>query len=380
MAGKKTVERKIAPTDFNVFEQNIAHSAIAPVYVVAGPEELRRRRAIELIKKRAETLGPVSLREIQCPQSTSEGSAVDMPDVLDYLRSKTLFGGMSTVILRRADFLLGRGKKSEEDEEEKPAGASARDLLLRYTADPRKKGCLIIELEEEAKTSLASKLAAHGVLVDCRSLYETPPPWQKGAARTPEVVQWVCTEVAGKYQKRISPEVASEIVDMVGGNLGRLAGELEKLSLLIGDKNVIEAEDVEKATGHVRTHGLFTFLDAVASRDLRKSLKMLAEIFSRGMAMGKGDIVFDEAGIAVILISQIHGRMSALRRARRKGGAADANYGWQAEKLAEQSRNFDESDYARINACLLEADEMVKTSSMPAEPLLESLLVKICKR
>jgi len=393
MAGKKTADKKVAPIDFNDFEQRIAHAALAPVYVIAGPEELHRRQAIDLIRKRAEALGKVSLREIQCPQSPAEGSPVDIPDILDYLRSKTLFGGMSMVILRRADYVIGRAKKKADEEAEgegEPASASARDVLLRYAAEPQKGSCLVIELEEEARSSAASKLAAHGILVDCRALYDSPPPWQKGPVKATEIVQWVCAEVAAKYQKRISPEVASEIVDMVGNNLARIANELEKLALFVGDKTVIESEDVEKSTGHVRTHGLFSLLDSVASRDLGKSLKMLAEIFSRGMAMAKGDVVFDDAGIAAILIGQIHRRMATLRLARRllaqKKSIADLQkefrmaYEWQAEKLAEQARNFEESEFARINMRLLEAEEMLKTGQMLAQPLLESLLVKICKR
>jgi len=393
MAGKKTADKKVTPIDFNVFEQQIAHAAIAPVYVVAGPEELHRRQAIDLIQKRAEALGKVSLREIQCPQSPVEGSPVDIPDILDYLRSKTLFGGMSMVILRRADYAIGRGKKKEAEEteaEEEPASVPAREILLRYAAEPQKNSCLVIELEEEARSSLASRLATHGVLVDCRALYDSPPPWQKEPIKPTEVVQWICAEVATKYEKRISPDVAAEIVDMVGNNLARIAGELEKLALFAGDKKVIEAEDVEKSTGHVRTHGLFSLLDSVASRNPGRSLRMLAEIFSRGMAMGRGDVVFDESGIAAILIGQIHRRMTTLRLARRmlsqKKSIADLqkefrmSHEWQAEKLAEQARNFKESEFVRINRHLLEAEEMLKTGQMLAQPLLESLLVKICKR
>jgi DNA polymerase-3 subunit delta len=391
MAGKKAT--KVTPIDFNAFAQHIAHAAIAPVYVVAGPEELRRRRAIDLIQKRAEALGKVSPREIQCPQSAAEGAAVDIADVLDYLRSRTLFGGMSMVILRRADYVVGRSQKKESEEaegEEEAPSLSARDVLLRYAAQPQKGSCLVIELEEEAKTSVASKLAASGVLVDCRALYDAPPPWQKGPAKSTEVTQWILAEVAAKHKKKISIDAAAEIADMVGGNLSRISGELEKLCLFVGDKAVIEPEDVEKSTGHVRTHGLFTLLDSIASRELGKSLRMLVEIFSRGMAMGKGDVVFDDNGIAVILIGQIHRRMATLRRARRmlsRGKrAADLQdefrmaRDWQAEKLAGQAMKFEEADFAQINRDLLNADEMLKTSQMPAQPLLESLLVKICRR
>ena len=117
---------------------------------------------------------------------------------------------------------------------------------------------------------------------------------------------------------------------------------------------------------------------------------MLAEIFSRGMSMGRSDAVFDGGGIATILIGQIHKRMATLRRAARTmshGGSVEdlkkrfrIAQDWRAERLAAQARNFKDADFAAINKWLLESDEMLKTSAMPPEPILESLLVKICKR
>ena len=391
MTGNKTArkKKKVSAISFDAFEEHIAQASLAPVYVVAGPEELHRRKAIALIRARAEAVaGSVALREIQCPQNPGELAAVDLPDILDYLRSKTLFGGMSMVVLRRADFLLGRSKRGSDGEE--TAATPARDLLRRYAADPHEGGCLVIELEADAKAAVAKNLAAQGALVDCRALYDSPPPWQRGSARPSEVAQWIRAECIRKYQKTISIETASEIADMVGSNLSRISNELEKLALLVGDRKNIEPEDVEKSAGHVKTHGLFTLLDAVADRDLGKSLRMLAEIFSRGMSMGRSDAVFDGGGIATILIGQIHKRMATLRRAARTmshGGSVEdlkkrfrIAQDWRAERLAAQARNFKDADFAAINKWLLESDEMLKTSAMPPEPILESLLVKICKR
>jgi DNA polymerase-3 subunit delta len=391
MVGKNTAKskKKTAAIGFDAFEKNIARAALAPVYVVAGPEELHRRKAIDLIRARAEAAaGSVAPREIQCPQNPGELAAIDLPDILDYLRSKTLFGGMSMVVLRRADLLLGRAKRKDASEED--GGTPARDILMRYAEKPCKDACLVIELDADAKLAAARNLAAHGVLVDCRALYDSPPPWQRGTARPSEVAQWIRAECARKYQKTISIEAASEMADMVGGSLSRISNELEKLALLVGDKKEIETEDVEKSAGHVKTHGLFTLLDAVTERDLGKSLRMLAEIFSRGMALGRGEVVFDGGGIAAILIGQIYKRMATLRRAARtmsQGGSVEdlkkrfrITQDWRAERLAAQARNFKDAEFAAIIKWLLKSDEALKTSSMPPEPILESLLVKICKR
>lgn len=387
MAGRKTAGKAKKPEgiDFEVFRQQIARAALAPVYVVAGPEELRRLEAMELIRKRAEAAGPAALREIQCPQSPGESAPVDVPDVLDYLKSKTLFGGMSMVILRRADPLFGRARGDDESE-----AKADGELLLRYAEEPRAGSCLVIELEADAKTSAAKKLAANGVLVDCRALYDSPPPWQKGTARPTEAAQWIQAQCAAKYGKAVSPDAAAEILDMTGNNLARISNELEKLALLVGDRKEITPADVETSAGHVKTHGLFTLLDAVADRDMSKALRMLSEIFSRGMSMGRGEAVFDEGGIATILIGQIHRRLATLRRVQRllaRGGTTEdmrkrfrVSFDWQAERFAAQARNFKDAEHARINEALLAADEALKTSTMPAEAALESLLVKICKR
>ena len=95
---------KSAAVPFEEFEKKIARAALPSVFVLSGAEEQRRRQALALIKKRAEKIGgSVSLKEVLCPQNTSEAGSFPLADFFDHLRSPSLFGGFNLAVMRLAD-------------------------------------------------------------------------------------------------------------------------------------------------------------------------------------------------------------------------------------------------------------------------------------
>ncbi len=386
MAAKKTQSKKAvksAAVPFEEFEKKIGRAALPSAFVLAGAEEERRRQALALIKKRAEKIGGgLSLKEILCPQNPSEAASFLLADFFDHLRSPSLFGGFNLAVLRTADSVFkGTG-----------AGAENLALVLRYLETPAANSCLIIELAaSDARASVVKKLGKFAAVVACRSLYDKPAPWQRGAAPSDsELTGWIVAQAAEKFGKKISREAAYELAQMSGSSLARLSNELGKLALFLGDdKAEIETADIEKCAGHIRTHGLFTLIDAASERSIGLALATLQAMFERGVALGAGEAVTDSQGVAIILVSRLHHRFKQLAKARAMidGGASmemlrtafKFRLEFQAQRLAEQAGRFSAGDFPARFEALLDADRMLKSTSNPPETVLQRLLICLCK-
>ncbi|MGH7363905.1 MAG: DNA polymerase III subunit delta, partial [Candidatus Methylomirabilales bacterium] len=101
-------------------------------------------------------------------------------------------------------------------------------------------------------------------------------PLREGEART-----WL-REEALRLGKRLTPEAAGLLVSLLGPETQRLAAELEKLTLFIGEGEQIEAGSVEALVGEERVRRIFELADAVASRDLEAALHLSRRLLALG--------------------------------------------------------------------------------------------------
>jgi DNA polymerase III delta subunit len=277
--------------------------------VVTGAEEYLRSRVIERL---LEGFGPEVVRDVVEGPATREVGRFDFAGLLDTLRTPSLFGGESVVVLTGADALLAEH-----------AAAFARFL-------ERGEACHRLIVEGEAlcakpggksaarKDALAAAaLAASGIVVFCEPLYDTPyagrgPAWQT------ELTRWLAEEARSRG-KDLSLEDAYELQQLVGSNLRELVAELEKLVTFVGPRKRIDANDLAEAVGATRTSPAFRLAEAIASADLEASLRLSAELFERGAGEASGGRrVTDEGGIAMMLIG------ATAQKLRRVGTVLDA--------------------------------------------------------
>jgi DNA polymerase III subunit delta len=78
-------------------------------------------------------------------------------------------------------------------------------------------------------------------------------------------------------QKEITDEALAELISRVGPHARQLDSEIEKLSLYVGDRKQIEAEDVAVICTRNKTARAFALGDALGDRDLPRLLRRLDE-------------------------------------------------------------------------------------------------------
>jgi len=146
---------------------------------------------------------------------------------------------------------------------------ASRQALEAYLNHPHPTAVLILECQSFPKTTRLAKsaLAAGGQLHECKKLSA------KG------LTEFILHQTA-QLGKRIQPEAAACLIDLVGPDSGMLASEVEKLFLYVGDRSTITRRDVIDLVDQSREEKVFAALDAAAAGRLPESLRLWHQVLA----------------------------------------------------------------------------------------------------
>ncbi len=199
---------------------------LAKVYLVASPFDRERRRIIEkigkVIERKESTLSTVAYETSQTP----------LASVLEQLNTKSILGGSSLVVLEGIERL----KKNE------------CELLAHYVENPSPFAYLILGgAALKGLGDLYRKGSKELVILDLGE----EKPWDRERRLKEDLLFQASAE-----GKRLKPDVASYLLELIGPDLSSLEQELSKLICYVGERHEIERGDVcaisssrEKTTG-----------------------------------------------------------------------------------------------------------------------------------
>lgn len=318
--------------------RSLAAGELKPVYVLIGEEAFLRHRGRQLIHETVvgKLGGSVAIFTSDDP----------LEKILEELRGDSLFAARRMVEIVQADKLL----------------REKADALARYLERPSASGVLVIDaMKLDGRTRLPGIIRSAGMLINCPTIYEN------------RVGEWVRSE-AGRRGVRMSSAAVSVLVDEVGNNLFALSGELDKLLAYAGEKKTIDAEDVGRLTGHLRSWVVWALTDALGRRDAAEALRVLPSLLEE-----------DARGIGVVgTLNWQVSRLSQGKYLLEAGGQRDDLIRklrvppMQAQALVEQIARFSKQDLARLSKMLLDVDIALKTSAGETTMVLEKFLVEAC--
>lgn len=186
-----------------------------------------------------------------------------------------------------------------------------------------------------------------------------------------ELIAWVTRHFAAN-QKRITPDLCSYLIDITGGTMTALSGEISKICAYSGAEDIVKS-DIDAVTEPVLDAVVFQMTDMLgegkygpALQKLQQLLKMQQEPLGILGAIGGH---FRRLGAARTLLD--NGRNSAdLMRLHKVSD-------YQASKLMRSARNFSARFYAVAAELVLETDRQLKTSYDEPERLLELLILRL---
>ena len=295
--------------DYFRFRGASEEGRMAPVILVVGKAGHLRNLVID------EILGPILSPEQRAmnlvERDVSGKSAFDVMALLDDLRTPSLLGGARVVHLR------GVGDLEGED----------RSALEAYVAAPPSGSILLLEGESlPANTRLYKAVEKAGLVVQCRPLYGTPPPWKPAAGpEESELFRWISLRARDR-KKRISTSAALAAIRIWGSDLAAIDGALDQTSTMVGAAPEIGEEEVLSLAPDSRADPIFRVVDRVLEGRTGPALAALRSISNEGLPDSSGRARDNPAGIAQILLRSLQSRLTAIWRARvlREQGKEDS--------------------------------------------------------
>ncbi|MCB1111495.1 MAG: DNA polymerase III subunit delta [Chlamydiia bacterium] len=247
-------------SNLRAFEKHLEGAAqhhFSPVYLIACSDSYQREEAVDILNKRL--LCNISDRSLALKtfsaDSVSFASLFDELDTMGFLVEKRI------VLVNQAD----------------KAGKQVADGLLNYIERPNKGTYLVLVCNSIKKnTKLYKSAEKAGVILDIPE----EKPWQKEKT----MVSWIIEHV-GKEGKRIDPHAAQHLIHQLGTDQALLNNEILKLVCYVGDRPMINMDDVCAVSTSINIEDGWKLGEAVFKRDVKGALRISKALIDDGVAL-----------------------------------------------------------------------------------------------
>ena len=284
------------------------------------------------------------------------GNEVKLGAVLDEVRTPGFFGGGRTVLVEEADPLLD---------------IEGLDALAAYAERPVGDALLVVQAKKiDGRRAGAKKLKAAARVTEVSA----PPEWK--------LSEWVSGQARRQHGLQAGRDAADALLERIGADLGALDRALDRLRIQIAPRDRLTAADVLSSTEDHRSPSLFEATNAVESGDLPKALAAVDAAFREGLRL-RTDTVTEAQGIALILLSQIHGAYRKLVRfhmLRRESNDEEAARGVgisprAARFFVNRAKGHRLEHLVERHGFFVEADKSLKTGALSPRRTISRLLV-----
>ena len=188
-----------------------------------------------------------------------------------------------------------------------------------------------------------------------------------------ELIPWITRHFASKG-KQISRELCGYLIDITGGTMTALSGEIQKIAAYSGSDHIVR-EDIDAVTEPVLDAVVFQMSDllgqgnyAAALDKLQQLLKMQQEPL---IILGTVGSHFRRISAARILMDQGKSVSDLMKLT----GISS----YPAQKTMDAARRFQPSFCAKASELVLETDHKIKTSFDEPKRLLELLILQLAQ-
>lgn len=346
--------------------QELKSGKVQPVYLLCGEETFFPDR----LQDRFTGMIPQEARDFNL--DILYGLDATLDQVLSISKSYPMMAEKRMVVVR--DFLRLFDTKKDEKEDEDSAVHAGPDDLLAYIENPNPASILIL-IDEKAppgNTRLGKGLKNSKSV----GFYEFPyvPEHQ--------LPGWISGWVKHTHDAAIEPDAAQLLASHLGHNILQLTVEIEKLATAKKQGEAISQDDVRSHVGFSREFTIFELQDAVAARDLEKSLHIAGQILRLADSV-PGEVIktiafFYSMFSNVWQIQRLRAKNLPDKQIMKETGIGSPFY---FNKLSDIARSFQYRETLDIFEALLDADKAVKGfSKLDAEAILLMTLKKIVSK
>jgi DNA polymerase III subunit delta len=197
-------------------------------------------------------------------------------------------------------------------------------------------------------------------------VYNMPRRW--------EMPRWIESE-AKKQGGKIDPDAAARLSEMVGEDTRIAAQELTKLLTYVNFERPIRMMDVEKVSILSAQGSVFELVDALGQNDGKKAQHVLHQLLEEEEAFELWGMVIRQFRLLLQAREMLDER-AAVAEVQRALGLHE----FVAQKVCNQAGRFSMSALEAIYHKLLEIDEGAKTSQVPLDLALDTLIVGLMQK
>lgn len=207
-----------------------------PVYLLTGEEN---HYIDEVSDWMEEHIVDPTLRDFD--QTVLYGRDVDMKTVIGHAKRYPMMSPVHLVLVKEAQDIDMR----------------QWEALTAYLQQPSPQTVLVFcyrHKKMDKRTAVYKALAAHGVVYEAPKVYDNQVPG------------WIRSEVTSRGYS-IGDKASTMLVEFLGADLGKIAGELSKLYALLPAGGAITEELIEQQIGVSKDYNVFELQSAIGRRD-----------------------------------------------------------------------------------------------------------------
>lgn len=319
--------------DYNGLKKELQQGRIRPAYLFTGKEDFLAEVGVKEL-----TTQLLSDDERELNLNVFYGRDADrLPDAL---MSPPVFAARRVVVVRHAQDLSPKQLEG----------------VVQYLKKPPADGCLILWAGELDKRKQFHK-RTDGLLepVNCSKL------------KDPDLSRWM-VEYTSAQNKKLDDDAIVRLATLDWPGLRELANELDRLMLLVGEKQQITIEDVEELGGGSFAFERWALGDAVGAGDLAKALQTVDNLQTWTI---KGTQIINDLFrlLRQLWLVRYHIDKRTTDEAKKTLGLKDFVFG----KLLRQAQRCPQSAFEDAILLVLEADLNIKRGLRPDN--LEASLV-----
>lgn len=350
-------------------EQEAKKGTLRPVYLVVGEERFLADRVVHALRDATMKGGIAGFNE---DKFTAGEATVDA--VLSAAKMVPMMAKRRFVLARGLERWEGR-KGDDDDEDEAPPAKGAEgkkggkdagsplDALADYAKAPIDSTVLVLSATKlHGQRKLMTLAKKENFVVAC-------DPVSRKAL--PDVVK----SFAKERGHDISFEVADHLAEIAGPELGYVADAVERLSLFVGEGKPITDDAVATMVTRVRSSTVWELLDALARRQLDRALATLADVVDprEGGLKLLGTVAWSVRQLVKLDAALKAGQ--SLEDAAKSAGVPP----FRARDVQATLKSLPRGTLNGWLGLLAEADRALKSSRRPAQAILETMVISMCR-
>lgn len=317
--------------------QDIKRGNLKPAYLLYGEEAFLRRSYKNRLKDAI--VGDDTMN-----YNYYEGKDISVDELISVAETMPFFAPCRLIVVENSGFF-----KRESDR------------LAEYLKElPETTRLVFVETEVDKRNKLYKRVASKGYAAECKR--------QTGA----ELKRWAVRGFAG-YGKKLTEATLELFLSKTGDEMENIRREMDKLVSYVGEREIIEAKDVEVITTTQISNHIFDMINEVALGHQAKALMLYADLLS---------LKEPPMRILFLLARQFH-ILLQVKELRDRG--ADKSEIASACKLqpfvvgrslSQASRFTAEQLYRYVERCI-ELEDMVKKGNLKDQLAVELLIVEL---